>query len=221
MSLNKSSNKGYVNKEGVLEIICDKVDKIELESQLDFKSNKSDTETSMNAVEVLHKHNKNIIMLIMEVIMHLIDAEVSYDSEMTRNEHKQKILSYSIGISKLINNFEPKIATNYDLKAEEEDLHLKSFNMTTRFGRFKRNSLVLNDMPSNQYLQNKSTSRPVQKIDLSNIKFKNRSTISIFPDGLKSSKRSKFRNTKYLMKAMDSLSIDGSINHIKDNKFKL
>lgn len=73
--LQKSSGKGYVNKDAVYEMIRDKVDKCELQSLMEFKSNKNDTETNMNAVEVLHQQNKNLIMIFLELIMHLIDSE--------------------------------------------------------------------------------------------------------------------------------------------------
>ena len=133
-------------------MISGKIDRREMETILEFKSNKSDTETSMNAVETLHKQNKNIIMLILELIMHLIDSEIGYESDKTKTEQKQKILSYSVTISNWINHFDPKIATNFDLKAEDDEL-FKPFNKTARLERFRRNSLVLHDLPSKHHVR--------------------------------------------------------------------
>jgi len=71
--MKKNSGKGYVNRETVLEMISDKVDKIELLSLLEHKANKNDMETNMDSVEVIHRHVQNIITIILELLVLVSD----------------------------------------------------------------------------------------------------------------------------------------------------
>lgn len=45
-----------------------KVDKIDLDKVIDMKSNRSDTEQAMKAIDILHKQVTHIIVLFIELI---------------------------------------------------------------------------------------------------------------------------------------------------------
>jgi frataxin-like iron-binding protein CyaY len=82
--LKKSSGKGYVNREAVLELISDKVDKVEMMAMMEFKGNKQDLETNMSAVEMVHKQVQNLVTILLEIIAVMIDEEYNLDSEKTK-----------------------------------------------------------------------------------------------------------------------------------------
>ena len=125
--LKKNSGKGYVNKEAVLEMISDKIDKVELLSLLEFKSNKHDMETNMNAVETLHKQIQNVLVIILEILTNTLDEDQNnLDSEKTRLEKRQQILTYAMSIARWVHKFNPKITTNFDMTYNEEEYTLLS-----------------------------------------------------------------------------------------------
>ena len=81
----KTENKGYVNHDTVLDMISDKVDRIELMALLGHKSNKNDLETSWKAVDVMHNQIKNIAVTLLELISQLVDIDANVpDSENTK-----------------------------------------------------------------------------------------------------------------------------------------
>ena len=52
--LRRNTDKGNINKDIVKEMIADKIDQIEFDAKLSMKSNVSDMETNMKAVDILH-----------------------------------------------------------------------------------------------------------------------------------------------------------------------
>ena len=78
--IKKSTDKGYVNKDTVLDMIWDKVDKIELFTLLEHKSNKNDVETGLKAVDIMHKQIKNVTVILLELLTQFLEPDTSKKS---------------------------------------------------------------------------------------------------------------------------------------------
>ena len=75
--IKKTSDKGYVNKDTVLDMMWDKVDKIELLTLLEHKSNKNDVESGLKAVDIMHKQIKNIVVILLELLTQFLEPDTS------------------------------------------------------------------------------------------------------------------------------------------------
>ena len=66
--LMKNSAANSVNIDDVSDMISTKVERSELVSLLDIKSNKVDTQTNMQAIDILHKQIKHLTVLLIEIL---------------------------------------------------------------------------------------------------------------------------------------------------------
>lgn len=108
--LKKNDGKGYVNKETVLEMISDKIDKIELENLLEHKSNKTDMATNFKAIDIMHNQIKNISVTLLELITQLVNLESNVpDTENGIIIKKSQLLSNFKTIAKWIHRFNPTL----------------------------------------------------------------------------------------------------------------
>ena len=64
----KLSNTNSVSMQDVEAIISSKIDRTEMEYGLDMKSNKVDTQTNMQAVDIIHKQIKHLTVLVIEIL---------------------------------------------------------------------------------------------------------------------------------------------------------
>lgn len=113
--LKKNDGKGYVNKETVLEMISDKIDKIELENLLEHKSNKTDMATNFKAIDIMHNQIKNISVTLLELITQLVNLESNVpDTENGIIIKKSQLLSNFKTIAKWIHRFNPTLWNIFD-----------------------------------------------------------------------------------------------------------
>ena len=64
----KNSAANAIKMEDIEDIISTKVERSELVSLLDIKSNKVDTQTNMQAIDIIHKQIKHLTVLLIEIL---------------------------------------------------------------------------------------------------------------------------------------------------------
>ena len=64
----KNRSSSTVTIEDVEEMLSSKIERTELEYVLDLKSNKVDTQSNMQAVDIIHKQIKHLTVLIIEIL---------------------------------------------------------------------------------------------------------------------------------------------------------
>ncbi|CAI2383375.1 unnamed protein product [Moneuplotes crassus] len=116
MKMNNSKENTVTFKD-VDDIISGKVERSELISLLDFKSNKIDTDTSMKAIDILHKQIKHLSVILVEILRKdSLKMLKPKDSENISKNNTFEILNQLLSISKWINGFDPENINTTDLK---------------------------------------------------------------------------------------------------------
>ncbi|CAI2385049.1 unnamed protein product [Moneuplotes crassus] len=104
----KLNNKEAVTMEELEEKLKHKVGNAEFMHELDLKSNKNDTNTAMNSIEILHKQNKNICGIVMEALKQAADYFINTDeSEKTLYEKRAQLHKHALRVSKWVDMFSP------------------------------------------------------------------------------------------------------------------
>lgn len=101
--------------------VNNKVEKGELMSLLQLKSNVQDTEINMKATDILHKQLKHVLVLLIEVFRKdLLKFEQNKKPKNSGKRDAQIILNQAVYIAKWINSFNPENINTADLKLPKE-----------------------------------------------------------------------------------------------------
>ena len=86
-------------------MLVEKVDKTELEQMDNNKSNKSDTQLTLKAIELLHKQVMHVVVLLIEVIKTMIPN--AQENEKVREKKKLYNLQSAVSVCKWALRFDP------------------------------------------------------------------------------------------------------------------
>jgi len=98
-------------------ILMQKVDKQEVEAMIDLKSNKTDTDMAMKALDIVHKQITHMIVLVIEMVKGQMNAlSIVNDSDKTKH-HKNLmfLLSQAVNVCRWVNEFDPQNVNSEDL----------------------------------------------------------------------------------------------------------
>lgn len=102
----KYNGSNLVNEEDVKSIIKTKIDRNEVLSYLETKSNVHDAKITMDSIEILQKQLKHLCVITIEIIRQEVGKYTSWkDTVLTKQNKWLTILYQSISIAKWINNF--------------------------------------------------------------------------------------------------------------------
>jgi hypothetical protein len=93
-----------------------KVEKSELVSIADMKSNKKDTYSNMKAIDILHKQIKHLSVILVEILRkEAMEFSKAPDLEQTIKKNMFSVLQQGLHVAKWINKFNPENINTDDL----------------------------------------------------------------------------------------------------------
>ena len=97
-----------ISNDEVEAMIRDKVNRAELLANLDQKSNKRDTEIAMKSIEVIHKHTKTLLSVVIENLHQSAESFLNtVDSEKVQYERRADLYKQAMRVAKWVEMFDP------------------------------------------------------------------------------------------------------------------
>ena len=101
----------------------------DLQEMYELKSDKAETENNLNAIEIIHKQIKHLVMMVMESSRVLIETE--YSNKQTKLNRLNNILQQSFLLTKWVMKFNPENNNPYDQVIPEDMNNFQDFMLKT------------------------------------------------------------------------------------------
>jgi hypothetical protein len=121
---------GELDYHTIIKVLAEKAEKSECDDLRRNKTNKSDSDTQMKAIDIMHKQLTQTVVLIIELVKCLLDE--SGESSSVKQGKRMYLLEYFQNVLKWVHDFEPEAVTFDHLMLPENLRTLHEFSRTTK-----------------------------------------------------------------------------------------